>query len=81
MTHDAEVARHADRVIRIADGQIVDDASVHAAWPGRRRRRPRRRRAAAVAAAPRAARPAGGGRAPCGSRCQALRRNVMRTVL
>jgi ABC-type lipoprotein export system ATPase subunit len=28
VTHDAEVARHARRIIRIHDGQIVDDAPV-----------------------------------------------------
>jgi len=28
VTHDADVARHARRVIRISDGQIVDDAPV-----------------------------------------------------
>ena len=28
VTHDAEVARHARRIIRIHDGTIVDDAPV-----------------------------------------------------
>jgi macrolide transport system ATP-binding/permease protein len=27
VTHDAEVARHADRIVRIADGRIVDDGT------------------------------------------------------
>jgi macrolide transport system ATP-binding/permease protein len=76
VTHDLEVARYANRVIRIADGQIVDDASVAAVSP-----------AAAINACPaipplRRARH--GLRVAAGAvrnALQALRRNVMRTLL
>ncbi len=33
VTHDAEVARHADRIIHIADGQILSDTAVEGAKP------------------------------------------------
>jgi macrolide transport system ATP-binding/permease protein len=76
VTHDAEVASHADRVIRVADGQIRSDSAAPrqaaaaegkpgAAVPGRRYARNGLRVAAA------AIRIAG----------QALRRNLMRAAL
>ena len=78
VTHDLEVARHADRVIRIADGQIVDDASVA----------PMSQPAAAAGASgspsPHLRRSRQGLRVAAGAvriAFQALRRNVMRTVL
>jgi macrolide transport system ATP-binding/permease protein len=79
VTHDLEVARHADRVIRIADGQIVDDAGVT----------PIAQPAAAAASggptpAPSLRRARHGLRVARGgvrNALQALRRNVMRTLL
>jgi macrolide transport system ATP-binding/permease protein len=81
VTHDAGVARHADRVIRIADGRVVEDAPASSAP------------AAAMAAAATAAPPAESlPRQRKRNRLrvawdamrialQALRRNVMRTAL
>ncbi len=77
VTHDAEVARHADRIIRIVDGQIVEDTGAEtaaAAPPTPLVRAPaipmiKRRHTLRVAAG--AMRIA----------LQALRRNVMRTLL
>jgi macrolide transport system ATP-binding/permease protein len=74
VTHDAEVARHADRVIHIADGRVVKDSSPPrgAAAPVRPAQGPPRRRAR------------NGLRVALGAMriaLQALRRNLMRAAL
>jgi len=76
VTHDAEVARHADRVIRIVDGQIVDDTSFAP--------KPAATEQAELRAAGRFRRARNSFRVAWGAMriaLQALRRNVMRTVL
>jgi macrolide transport system ATP-binding/permease protein len=78
VTHDAQVARAADRVIRIADGRMVEDAGA-----------PQPTTVVAAAAGPRPAsvgwrRPRHGLRVAAGATriaLSALRRNVMRTTL
>ncbi|MGD0897341.1 MAG: ABC transporter permease [Thermoguttaceae bacterium] len=74
VTHDAEVARHADRVIHIADGRIVEDSAALRGAAG----------AAAPARAPPRRRARNTLRVAWGAMriaLQALRRNVMRAAL
>ena len=74
VTHDAEVARHADRIIRISDGKVVEDTRPprEAATPASKAEAiPRRRKRNGFRVAFDATRIA----------LQALRRNVMRTAL
>jgi macrolide transport system ATP-binding/permease protein len=87
VTHDAEVARHADRIIRIADGRIVEDGGAAAVSAEHNKENKDSRDEAKIGTIP--TRPSLG-RARHGLRVAAgavgiafaaLRRNVMRAVL
>ncbi len=67
VTHDAEVARHADRVIRIADGRIVEDSAAPQPTTAAAGSRPAAAGACAGAARGTAC---GWPPAPCGSPCR-----------
>jgi macrolide transport system ATP-binding/permease protein len=75
VTHDPEVARHADRVIRISDGEIVDDTAADDASTGPEQKG---RRASKLRGGRGAVRMIMGAARMA---IQALRRNVMRTAL
>jgi macrolide transport system ATP-binding/permease protein len=78
VTHDAEVARHADRVIRMVDGRIVEDQRAEPLPPAARDRSPVPRTLGELRRARNSLRVAAGATRIA---LQALRRNVMRTIL